>query len=512
MTVFCRSLFVLSLLLAALFFLAGVARTSAQEETKPSEPAQSRYPVCEASGKLLKALETRGDWQWNEVPLREVAERLEKELGIPLDIDERALEEVGLDPTVPVPAINLQGISAGSMLRLILRDLDLTWMVQNEMLRITTPEAAEEHLHICVYRVADLTQDSDADSLATVVMTIVEPDSWEVVGGPGALSVVGDTIVVSNVSEVHEDVGRLLDRLRELNKEQKDHPEKPQQTVLYLEPSYGPNVKALEERVSLAASDVPLSEAIDRIAGQLDVAVLIERRALEEVGLDADELEVHVAASDVPARLVLQRMLSELDLTWQYRDGLIMVTTPEAADETLTTAIFPVYDLIPKADPGTSDATLKSIENIATAIQTTVDSESWDVLGGPGAIAKFSQPAALVVSQTRENLLEIAGLLRAMRQVGVNLGEPQEEGQFVLRIYRVDKPELAGFANAAQLLPVIVRLVQPESWRRQEAVIESLGPALVVRQTPAVHREIAELLERLGEPSVKGLGAGGGFF
>ena len=510
MTVSCRSLFVPSLLLAAVFFDAGLARTSAQEETNPSEPAQPRYPVCEASGSLLQALETRGDWQWDEVPLRDVAERLEKELGIPLDIDERSLEEVGLDPMEPVRAITLQGVSAGSTLRLILRDLDLTWTIENEMLRITTPEAAEERLHICVYRVADLIQDSDADSLVEVITAIVDPESWRVIGGPGAISVVGDTLLVSNVWEVHEETRRLLERLRELKKEQKDGPEKPQQTVLYLEPSYGTIVKGLEKRVSLAASDVSLSEAIDRVAGQLYGNVLVDHRALEEVGLDADKLEVRVAASDVPARLVLQRLLSDVDLVWQYRDGVVMITTPEAAEEMLTRAIFPVYDLIPEAHSESSDATLGAIEKIADAIQTTIDPESWEVLGGPGAIAKFSQPAALVVSQTRENLLEIAGLLRAMRQSGVNLDEPEDEGELVLRIYRVDKPELAG--DAAQLLAIVVRLVQPESWRREGAVIESFGPALVVRQTPAVHREIEELLERLSEAKFEGMRSGGSFF
>jgi hypothetical protein len=65
------------------------------------------------------------------------------------------MEAVGIGPDVPVTR-NLSGVSLRSALRLMLKDLELTYVIRDEVLLITTPEEAIAQLATRVYPVADL--------------------------------------------------------------------------------------------------------------------------------------------------------------------------------------------------------------------------------------------------------------------------------------------------------------------------------------------------------------------
>jgi uncharacterized membrane protein YgcG len=99
-----------------------------------------------------------------DVPLEEVVNTLQEDYGIPVQIDGPALEAIGLDSTEPITA-NLHNISLRSALRLMLKNLQLTYIIQDEVLMITTPEEAESQLIVKVYPVADLVLPIDATLL-----------------------------------------------------------------------------------------------------------------------------------------------------------------------------------------------------------------------------------------------------------------------------------------------------------------------------------------------------------
>jgi hypothetical protein len=99
-----------------------------------------------------------------DTPLEEVVGILQEDYGIPIQIDVPALEAIGLDPSEPV-SVNLHNISLRSALRLMLKQLQLTYIIQDEVLMITTPEEAESQLIVKVYPVADLVLPIDASIL-----------------------------------------------------------------------------------------------------------------------------------------------------------------------------------------------------------------------------------------------------------------------------------------------------------------------------------------------------------
>jgi hypothetical protein len=105
--------------------------------------------------KITAALKSPTQVDFIETPLQDVIDFLKDYHGIEIQIDTKALNDVGIDPTTPITK-NLKGISLRSALKLMLRELELTYVVQDEVLLITTPEEAETRLSTKVYPVADL--------------------------------------------------------------------------------------------------------------------------------------------------------------------------------------------------------------------------------------------------------------------------------------------------------------------------------------------------------------------
>ena len=99
-----------------------------------------------------------------EQPLQDVVNQLQEDYGIPIQLDVPALDAIGVRPDEPVN-INLHNVSLRSALRLMLKNLQLTYIVQDEVLMITTPEEAEKTLVVKVYPVADLVLPIDATTL-----------------------------------------------------------------------------------------------------------------------------------------------------------------------------------------------------------------------------------------------------------------------------------------------------------------------------------------------------------
>ena len=92
-----------------------------------------------------------------EQPLRDVLDELASRHDITIVPDKAALEADGIsleDSLVTIP--KLEGIKLRSILKLILEPAELTYIIENEVLTITTLTKAEDELFIRVYPVADL--------------------------------------------------------------------------------------------------------------------------------------------------------------------------------------------------------------------------------------------------------------------------------------------------------------------------------------------------------------------
>ena len=117
--------------------------------------AMSLEKTGSAEEQIFDALRQPTTMEFIEMPLQDVVDYVEDLHDIEVEIDFRAIEEVGLSSDTPITR-NLKGISLRSALRLVLGELDLTYTVRDEVLLITTREEVEADLTTKVYPVADL--------------------------------------------------------------------------------------------------------------------------------------------------------------------------------------------------------------------------------------------------------------------------------------------------------------------------------------------------------------------
>jgi hypothetical protein len=105
--------------------------------------------------RIFEELDKETSMEFIETPLADVVGYLKDLHGVEIQLDTRALDGVGIGSDTPITR-ELKGVSLRSALRLMLKDLDLTYVVKDEVLQITTPEEAEANLVTKVYPVGDL--------------------------------------------------------------------------------------------------------------------------------------------------------------------------------------------------------------------------------------------------------------------------------------------------------------------------------------------------------------------
>jgi tetratricopeptide (TPR) repeat protein len=183
---------------------------------------------AEARAKIEAELREPTQLEFVETPLTDVIDYLKERHKIEIQLDRRALSDVGIGTDTPVTR-NLQGVSLKSALRLMLRELELTYIIKDGVVLITTPERAESELETRIYPVGDLVLPSgstdgsqaDFDSLIDLITSTIKPTSWDEVGGPGSIKpfATNMTVTLSQTQEVHEEIEALLERLRQVSRE-----------------------------------------------------------------------------------------------------------------------------------------------------------------------------------------------------------------------------------------------------------------------------------------------------
>ena len=90
-----------------------------------------------------------------DTPLKEAMEFIGDANGITIIIDEQALPEEGVSIDEPINRI-FSGVTLRSAIKIILEPLGLTYVIEDEVMKITTIIAAEDKLSTRVYPVGDL--------------------------------------------------------------------------------------------------------------------------------------------------------------------------------------------------------------------------------------------------------------------------------------------------------------------------------------------------------------------
>jgi hypothetical protein len=118
-----------------------------------------RYGTIDLSGgneterRIFRALRERGEVAFNNTPLSTVMQTFSDQYGIPIVIDANGLDEETITPEEPV-SLSVPEISLRSALKLILEPMNLTYVIQDEVMRITNKKNSANVVR--VYPVGDL--------------------------------------------------------------------------------------------------------------------------------------------------------------------------------------------------------------------------------------------------------------------------------------------------------------------------------------------------------------------
>jgi len=184
----------------------------------------------EAEKKIREALAKPATMiEFNETQFKDAIRWLADTHKINIEVDWPRIEEppAHVKPDTPITRV-LKGVSLGSALNLLLTDLNLTYVMENEVLLITSIERAQRTSTPRVYNVAGLLREADRDELTKAVELVLDPsvgsqDEKPVLNSSRMLIFRGKLILRGSQPE-HERVTELLARLREeaTDKEAKD--------------------------------------------------------------------------------------------------------------------------------------------------------------------------------------------------------------------------------------------------------------------------------------------------
>jgi general secretion pathway protein D len=240
--------------LSSVLLLAGAVAAAAEPggipiKARASEISRQRKGPREQE--IERRLRTPVTLNFKDAPLRQVLDHLRTCYHLNVYLDEPALAQDGIAPDSPI-SVTFDQISLRSALKLLLREVQLTYIIRDEVLVVTTPAHTMGPQQRATYQVADLViPTSNAgdvspvnptaaqettpapsvtrqqvktteESLIRLITSTVEPGSWSDMGGPGTIEYFPLTmsLVINQTPEVQEQVIDLLAALRRLQDQQ----------------------------------------------------------------------------------------------------------------------------------------------------------------------------------------------------------------------------------------------------------------------------------------------------
>lgn len=472
----------------------------------PRELDQDAPAVIDEAQFIPEPLRKPLTWDVVELPLDDLAAEFSSRVGLPVLIDRTALKDVGIPLDEPMN-ISISDVPAYLLLDRVLRGLGLTWVIDDDIVHITTTEVAEEWMETAIYPVADLLQ--AGCTMQSLIDTLQSETgySWETIDGiGGTVSQAGPALVLRQTQQVHREVAGILEALRHVRR----------QTIV------GDSAlrEAIEEKLdqtieSVDFEDVALEDAVAHLADEAGIPVAIDETGLTDDGIKLDT-PVTLHLENRPARTMFRLILSELGLTTINRDAVLTVTTTEIAEEGMLPFVYEVSDLC---------RTEEHTNTLIDLLQSETDG-SWEDIDGVGGSISMPRVGTLVLRQTERVQREIAGILEQLRETlgGETLEDPDKtnDDQVETRYYHLPQQQ------AVDLQSLLQTLIEPESWENEDVVgrirfistdpqltptgkdvVELPRAILMIRHQRGVLRKIERFLAEMSRDSRNDPGAGG---
>ena len=190
---------------------ANRAPTQTPSNTKTRTTPSKQLSPTETEQQLHASLADETSQVFINAPLEEALQAISELHNLPIVVDKRALEEIGLTPSAPV-TLDLHNVTLRSFLRLMLHDLDLTYVIKDEVIQITSTEAAENNLVLKMHILPKIVAEK-SDVVLHALQSTVQSDTWDVAGGPSTAVAIDSVLAVSTTGDVHDQIDDFLTKL-----------------------------------------------------------------------------------------------------------------------------------------------------------------------------------------------------------------------------------------------------------------------------------------------------------
>jgi hypothetical protein len=492
-----------------------VVSTNSVAESRAIDLASAVEQTEVANLRLMKQCQVkRISFECQDMPLETVMAQISLKTGFPIWIEEGNLDDAGIPIDEPI-SIRMKDTPVARLLERIGFDLDLTWIVANEKIVITTNDIANDPAKMTqqvsdveklfkwfVSHSADLNASTAAqfrqssvasrkdavsesvDSFLNLIMSPISVDFEVNDGEGGSLSLAGGQLISTANPVGHRTIEDLLRIWKNLISQ-------PPTKRVYVvnERGFGapenPSVwKKLEEPIKVAYQDAPLKLVGEELSKRTGIPIVFCQIALEDAGVPMDEPITWDSQGSFYG--ALRAILDPLDLDFWVCDGEIIIATRDIVACTPFPAIYDVRDL---KELLTRDEILNSIETV----------DRWDEYD-----AQFHEIGGLVfIVQTQHVHCRIARLLNQLRRkakpaasqhLAKTIEKHKADTKISTRFYKTRSTE-----EITALRTAIVSFVAPDSWETNggEGIIHEVGTTLIVKQTSQVHAKLTTFLANI---------------
>lgn len=321
---------------------------------RTDQPAERRMPLkSDAEAKIHLALARQLPLEFDETPLKDVAWFLQHTLSVPVVLNAKTLNDAGINIDAPVRA-KLPSGQASWQLRFLLEQLDLTYIVRDEVVQITTLDDAESQLDMRLFNVRALlgTRVSPA-RLCDLIANVARPSTWDDVGGPGSIEHFRGLLVITQTQEILEEIESLLSAL-------KRHcvpvrPSSPATAAIRINvsPEQERLEAVLERPAQVKLPALPLLVALGVISSEHGLQIVPDLKFLLDIGLQLHD-ETRPAIEAASLREALDQLLAPPDaqqtgLAWIVREHAVFATTTDRIDQLKELRLYWVGDLASKS-------------------------------------------------------------------------------------------------------------------------------------------------------------------
>jgi hypothetical protein len=170
---------------------------------------------------ILKVLSSPMEAEFNNATFGDVIDYLRKKLKVDITVDKRALTELNISESDTTISLKMRS-SVRTILKRLLADLNMTYVVKDETILITSQARAKEMTTTRTYYLGDLVAVLDvrldpvtsyllmaqrANQLINMITSSIDPQSWKVNNPDAVGTIVFDprtmAVVVKQTAEVH---------------------------------------------------------------------------------------------------------------------------------------------------------------------------------------------------------------------------------------------------------------------------------------------------------------------